>query len=168
MRRILLLLLLFVNPHQNLKLFCLSQSLVCESALLFLSMVPWVSTDEEEPDLETAHLHPGQICEQHKPWPNKTFPPGTEMSLSAGQEAQASAKWKNNRRSVEGRNSSLVCQRWAAGERTCQGLCGDPLPPLSPRLPSITQPTLCDCHSISLSLSLSFFICFYLFYDMTI
>lgn len=65
---------------------------------------PWCSEldDGEEPDLETAHLHPGQICEQHKPWPNKTSPLGTETSLSAGQEAQASAKWKNNRQRVEG------------------------------------------------------------------
>ncbi len=116
---------LFVNQHS-----------------FFLSMVLWVSTDGEEPDLETAHLHPGQICEQHKPWPNKTSPLGTETSLSAGQEAQASAKWKNNRQRVEGWNSSLVCQQRAAGERTCQGLCSDPLPPLSPRLPSITARSL--------------------------
>ncbi len=118
------------------------KSLVYESALFFLPMVLRVSTDGEEPDLETAHLHPGQICEQHKPWPNKTSPLGTETSLSAGQEAQASAKWKNNRQRVEGWNSSLVCQRRAAGERTCQGLCSDPLPPLSPRLPSITARSL--------------------------
>lgn len=80
----------------------ISRVLFVNQHCFFLSMVLWVSTDGEEPDLETAHLHPGQICEQHKPWPNKTSPLGTETSLSAGQEAQASAKWKNNRQRVEG------------------------------------------------------------------